>query len=188
MKYRALVFDFFGVVCSEVAPFWFEEHIPEGAAELKEKYVRPADRGEVDESELFDELAELTGIPAEEIRQDWEARAHINTELMRFIKSLRSDYKIGLLSNAPTRFFRALLHGKAVGPFFDAIVVSGEIGHTKPEPEAYQAILAALEVRPEEALMIDDNPRLVEGAKEVGMAGHQFTSVQELRNLLGRER
>ena len=67
---------------------------------------------------------------------------------------------------------------------FGAVVVSSEVGHAKPEPEIYKIMLSRMEVNPEEALMIDDGQANIDGAKRVGMAGHLFTTVQELRDML----
>jgi len=185
MKYKALVFDFFGVICSEIAPFWFEENLPDNAKELKQQYLRPADRGEISQDKLFGELATLSGLSAEEIEEDWNKRAVFNTELLSFIKELKGEYKLGLLSNSMAPLFHTLAEKVHVADLFDQIVVSSEIGHAKPEPEAFRTILDKLEVLPEEALMIDDNQINLDGAKEVGMPGLLFTSVSELRAVLG---
>src|SRR3989344_1375020 len=160
MSYEALVFDFFGVICTDVAPLWFAERFPESEREaLKEQYVHPADIGVESQEELV-------------------------TELLAFIKELRKSRKIGLLSNAPSPFFRSLLERGGVADLFDAIVVSSEVGHAKPEPEIFHVILERLGVAPEKALMIDDNAANVDGAIAVGMGGYLFTSVQALKDEL----
>ncbi len=186
MQYKALVFDFFGVVCSEISPFWFAEHLPDRAKELKHQYLRPADQGEVSQEELFNQLAMLSNLPAEEIEQDWNARAVFNTELVSFIRELKGEYKLGLLSNSMAPLFHTLAEKVNVADLFEQVAVSSEIGHAKPEPEAFQAILAKLSVLPEEALMIDDNQVNLDGAREIGMPGFLFTSVSGLKAALGK--
>ena len=55
-----IVFDFFGVISSEVAPFIFGEVFSdEEAKRLKEEYMQPADRGDVTEREMYENLARL---------------------------------------------------------------------------------------------------------------------------------
>lgn len=181
MPYRALVFDFFGVVCSEIAPPWFVEHRLGGEA-LKEKYVHPADTGQETQEELFDELGGLSGMRPEAIEAEWEGRARFDTALLGAIEGWRKKCKTGLVTNAPSLFFRTLLARIDGERYFDAIVVSSEIGHAKPE--IYLAILEKLGVAPADALMIDDREENVAGARAVGMAGHLFTSVTELKSLL----
>ena len=185
MSYEALVFDFFGVVCTDVAPLWFAERFPEGEREaLKEQYVHPADIGVESQEELLTELAGLSGDTPAEIITNWQRRAKLDTGLLAFIKELHESRKIGLLSNAPSPFFRSLLERGGVADLFDAIVVSSEVGHAKPEPEIFHVILERLGVAPEKALMIDDNAANVDGAIAVGMGGYPFTSVQALKDKL----
>lgn len=185
MKYKALVFDFFGVVCSEIAPFWFAENQQVNAKELKEQYLHPADRGEISQEQLFKQLSTLSGIPADEIERDWVNRAILNLELIEFIKELKGCYKLGLLTNSMGPFFHALAGKAPITDLFEEVVVSSEIGYAKPEPETYREILSRLGTLPEEALMIDDNPININGAEDVGMPGLIFTSTAELRALLG---
>ena len=64
MKYKCLVFDFFGVISSEVAPFWLAKYLSASqAAAVKATIVQAADRGTLSQDELFSSLAELAGVP-----------------------------------------------------------------------------------------------------------------------------
>lgn len=182
MERKAIIFDFFGVISSEVAPFWFQEHMPgaEGR-KLEEEYVRPADRGEVSQEVLLEKLGEVVGISSKDIESDWLSRAHINGEVVAFIKELRGTYRIGLLTNAFSPFFATVFERAGIQDLFEVVVMSNEEGHVKPEPEMYLSILEKMGLQPQEALMVDDNPINVEGAKKVGMEGIVFTSVEQLR-------
>ncbi|MBU6490967.1 HAD family phosphatase [Patescibacteria group bacterium] len=184
MQYKALVFDFFGVVCSEISPFWFEEHFAEKGEELRRQYLRPADRGDISQEDLFRQLSMTAGVPAAEIEKDWEAHIRFNTELITFIKEIRTRYKTGLLSNATSPFFHTVMALSGTAGLFDHVVVSSEIGYAKPEPEIYRAILSDMKLSSSDALMIDDSQVNLDGAKKVGMPGHLYTSVQELRDFL----
>ncbi|MBI2010777.1 MAG: HAD-IA family hydrolase [Candidatus Colwellbacteria bacterium] len=181
MEYKALVFDFFGVLCSEVAPPWFHEHFPNRGHSLKDELMYPADRGEVSQENLFIQLAKLSGISAKEIEEDWIKRAAINTELLNFIKEFKSLYKLGILSNSMSPYFHTITEDLGLDEIFDEIIISSEIGHTKPEPEAYQAVLTRLNVLPSETLLIDDNTQYINGAGELGIDGYIFISNQDLQ-------
>jgi len=184
MRYKALIFDFFGVICSEISTFWFEEHFAEKGKELRHQYLRSADRGDISQDELFKQLSVMAGVSAEEIEKDWEAHIRFNIELIQFIKESRAQYKIGLLSNATSPFFHTVMALSGTTGLFDHVIVSSEIGHAKPEPEIYEAMLSNMLLAPSEALMIDDSQINLDGAKRVGMPGHLYTSVQELRDFL----
>jgi 2-haloacid dehalogenase len=64
---------------------------------------------------------------------------------------------------------------------FEAIVVSGEHGTAKPEPELYQILLERHAVDPAAAVYIDDMPANVATARELGMTGVRFTDPARLR-------
>lgn len=57
---------------------------------------------------------------------------------------------------------------------FDGIVVSGEEHIIKPEHAIYELLLNRYSLRAEECLFIDDNPRNVAAAREVGMSAVVF--------------
>lgn len=81
------------------------------------------------------------------------------TEVVEFAKKLGEDgYKIGVLSNMIrpiTWFFR--LRGDLKG--YDSVVVSSDVGLSKPDPKIYQIILKLMQLKPEECIFIDDKPK-----------------------------
>jgi putative hydrolase of the HAD superfamily len=62
---------------------------------------------------------------------------------------------------------------------FDAVVISGEVGMRKPEPEIYLHTLDLLGCAPEEAVFVDDLDRNVRAAVEVGIVGVHHRSFAE---------
>jgi epoxide hydrolase-like predicted phosphatase len=72
---------------------------------------------------------------------------------------------------------------------FDAVVISGEVGMRKPEPEIYRHAAALLGVEPQECVFVDDLQPNIRGAVDVGMVGvHHVTAedtVVELEALFG---
>jgi epoxide hydrolase-like predicted phosphatase len=74
---------------------------------------------------------------------------------------------------------------------FDAVVISGEVGMRKPEPEIYRYTCQKLKLRPEEAVFVDDLAHNVDAAAAVGMLAVRHTSyeqtVAELSALFGQD-
>lgn len=72
---------------------------------------------------------------------------------------------------------------------FDQVVVSGEVGLRKPEPEIYRLTAQRLGVQPEQCVFVDDLRPNIRGAVAVGMVGVHHTDPQatldELETLLG---
>ncbi len=89
----------------------------------------------------------------------------------QLLKKLRAKYKLGLVSNfayAPG-FWRILRRFKLTG-FFDAIVVSGELGLRKPHEKIFQEALDKLDANPEDAVFVGDSLKAdVNGAKKLGL-------------------
>jgi putative hydrolase of the HAD superfamily len=68
--------------------------------------------------------------------------------------------------------------------FFDACVVSFEMGSMKPDPEIYREALRRVDSRPESAVFIDDIGENVAGAEQIGIRGILFTPQTDLETEL----
>ena len=182
MKIKAVIFDFFGVICSEVAPLWLGRHFsPEKSSEIKAAIVHSADTGEISQDEMFRKIAALvSGYPAQ-IEAEWHSIAMIDQDVVSLLASLDNEYAIALVTNSPGPFVRKILATNELSHFFDVTIVSSEVGFAKPRAECYEAALHKLSVTPNQAVMIDDNPVNINGAQELGMRGILFQSADSLR-------
>jgi putative hydrolase of the HAD superfamily len=67
---------------------------------------------------------------------------------------------------------------------FDAIVISGEVGLRKPEPEIYALAARRLGVEPDQCVFVDDLAPNVRGAEAAGMVGvHHLDAERTLGEL-----
>jgi len=62
---------------------------------------------------------------------------------------------------------------------FDEVVISGEVGLRKPEPEIYLLAAERLKVEPTECVFVDDFKINADGATAVGMLGIQHLGAKE---------
>jgi len=87
------------------------------------------------------------------------------------LRQLRSRFRLGLLSNYPDApAIRTSLDKVGLSPYFETIVVSGEVGFCKPHPVCFAYSLAALGLPASRAVYVGDNWLAdVQGAKRVGM-------------------
>jgi len=67
---------------------------------------------------------------------------------------------------------------------FDGIVISGRERVSKPDPRLYRVLFDRYRLDPQHAVYIDDAPRNVEVAAEMGMLALQFTDPARLRAAL----
>lgn len=98
-----------------------------------------------------------------------EKEVRVIEETFNFTKELKKNYKIGALSNLPT-IYKTDLKKKGFYEIFSAVDLSGETGTAKPNKEAYFSILKKLDVKPEEALFVDDSYANIKGAEDIGMS------------------
>ncbi|GLU49692.1 HAD family hydrolase [Nocardiopsis ansamitocini] len=70
---------------------------------------------------------------------------------------------------------------------FDAVVISGEVGMRKPEPEIFAHALELVGLPPEECVFIDDIEHNVTAAQELGMVGIVHTDPELTRKRLEEE-
>lgn len=79
--------------------------------------------------------------------------------------------RVGLLTNGAASVQREKIESSGLGLFFDAAVVSGEIGIGKPEPGIFRHLLERLGVSAAEALMVGNSlARDIVGGKRAGLA------------------
>lgn len=83
---------------------------------------------------------------------------------------LKEKYKLGLVSNfAYSQGFWKILQRFDLTRFFDAIVVSGELGLRKPHPKIFEEALKTLDVEASEAVFVGDSLKAdIGGAKNMG--------------------
>ena len=67
---------------------------------------------------------------------------------------------------------------------FDDMVISGEVGHVKPDPEIFQIILDKIGRRAQECLLIDDSLLNIQQANKMGFVTIHFESPVHLEKEL----
>ena len=187
MAIKNIVFDFFGVISSEVAPFIFGEVFEEEEAKrLKQEYMEPADHGDITEREMYESLGRLFGRTPEDMEADFLRRAVINRDMVALIERLREKYRVALLSNAQADYLGKVFNREALHGLFEEKIISGLVRVTKPSPEIFKLLLARMGISAGEAVFIDDNPKNVEAARSVGLHGIVFKGVDDRTAELAR--
>ena len=94
---------------------------------------------------------------------------------------LKENYKLGFISNT-TVFESSVLDKWGIREMFDVMSFSWELGIKKPSKEIFDITLQKLGVAPDEAVFIDDGEKNVLKAKEYGLNGIVFKSVEQLKD------
>jgi epoxide hydrolase-like predicted phosphatase len=91
------------------------------------------------------------------------------------LRARRAGLRTGLLSNSWGNEYPR----EGWDEMFDAIVISGEVGMRKPEPEIFAHVLELLGVEAGETAFVDDLDVNVEAARALGLVGVVHTSYDE---------
>lgn len=88
------------------------------------------------------------------------------------LAALSGRCRLALVTNGGSRPQRRKLARAGLEPYFGgAVLVSAELGAAKPEPAIFEAALALVDCRPDQALFVGDDPeRDIAGAAALGMA------------------
>ena len=198
---RGLLLDFGGVLTTNVfesfRAFCAEEGLdPELIKGLFRedpealRLVRSLETGDLSEEEFGERFGELLGVTE---RAGLVARmfSHIRPDetMLEAVRRARGQgIRTGLISNSmgEGRYDRA-----AFRELFDGVVISGEEGMHKPQPEIFRLGAERVGLAPEECVFVDDLRENCEGAEAVGMTAilHRGSerTLPELERLLDVE-
>ena len=190
---RAIIFDCFGVLYLNSSQHFYETKLS-NYDKLRNELLSlsaQADYGYISSHQLHVAVSELTGLPLELIDDELEGIHKCNQQLLDYSQRLRSRYKVGMLSNISVEGMKDYFSDPARERLFDASLLSGEVGMTKPHPHIFEMIADKLGVTPGECVMIDDIEDNCAGADAAGMKAIQYRSNgqlrQELETLLARD-
>jgi len=185
--YKAIIFDFFDVIRTDAYKTWLNLH----EYKLEGIFLDAAqkqDHGEISIDEFLQILGTVSGQSPTAIFEEMESNVAFDHDVLALVQQLRMNYKVGLLSNAPSPFLRDLLQEHDLEGYFDEIVISSEVSLAKPHPEIFHHALRKMNVRPEETIFIDDSQKNIDGAGAVGIHGILFTNADKLRKDLQERR
>lgn len=100
------------------------------------------------------------------------------------LAALKPRYRLALLSNlthGPAA--RQILDHLNLSTYFEALLVSGDLGYRKPHPQVFQRLIDALDVPASSILFVGDDPRTdVQGSLLAGMRPVQTVYAQRQRD------
>jgi epoxide hydrolase-like predicted phosphatase len=178
-----ILFDFFGVFCAPIATNWFKKAVPEHQAKLAafQAFCTQSDLGKLSRSDFNKEVSKLTGIPVPEIARGIEAEIAIDRALVTYTEKLRLlGYRVACLSNGSHEWTLQVINEHGLEHLFEQVILSGDLGIVKPDPEIYLQALRQLGVQPPQVIFIDDRKANVDAAEALGIRSLVFTDTPSL--------
>ena len=116
------------------------------------------------------------------VAHGWNALLGKLQDRTLFLKKLARTYELCLVSNTNEAHIKHIK--KESGPFlwnafvekFEALFLSYEIGHRKPDRSYFEYVLKHMDAKPEEVLFIDDSSVNIEAAAALGIHTWQFNA------------
>jgi putative hydrolase of the HAD superfamily len=102
-----------------------------------------------------------------------EAHVHPFDGAVETLQVLRErGHRMALLTNGSALFQRRKLQRFSLEPFFELILIEGELGYGKPDPRVFRAALDFFATPPGSVWMIGDNLEAdIAGAQQLGIDG-----------------
>ncbi len=105
-----------------------------------------------------------------EFRRQREQRHVLFDDTLPILNALHGQFKLGLITNGLSCLQHEKIAGSGLAPYFDTMVVAGDIGIAKPDPRVFHTLLEQLNTTPEKAIMVGNSVTGdIGGAQGVGM-------------------
>jgi len=175
MRFRnidVVVFDAMGVTFVEgddvsnlLIPFVARECGCTNRDRVRKLYL-PASLGQISSRKFWTHIG--CAYPASE-RKYLDTQLTLDPDFVAVAEQLKKRYVLAMLSNDVSEWSAYLRSRFALDRLFASVVISGDQGFRKPDPRLYHVLLRSLNVAPQQCVFVDDQPRNLETAAQLGM-------------------
>ena len=121
----------------------------------------------------------------EELLNIYKDAIHHNKEMVEYIKKIKINYKVFILSNNNSTI-KSILENyhKELLNLFEKIYFSDELNMFKPNKDIFEYVIKDNNLKAQECIFIDDRQKNIDGANSIGMKGILFTDIEQLKQEL----
>ena len=189
---KAIIFDYYGVMCPRIAPLIAKETARQFDAPYKsvepvtDELLDLMDDSSITFYEYWRRLKAKFGNKDAKLNRhrkiwrDLTLGLEINPKMEALIVRLRkAGYKVTVLTNV-ARKMAGYNRMKGRYKIFKPVFLSCEIGLKKPSASVFKHVLKKLKLRANECIFIDDNENYLKGAEAVGIKTILFSNFSQL--------
>ena len=92
----------------------------------------------------------------------------------------QQGYKIAVCSNSVRKTIELMMEKAELMPYIDMIVSNEDVTKSKPDPEMYITTIKKFGLRPEECIVVEDNPNGIQAGKESGASVLEVATVYDV--------
>jgi len=89
-------------------------------------------------------------------------------------------YRMSVCSNSVRATIELMMQKSALMQYLEFIMSNQDVVHGKPDPEIYNKAIARMGLRPQECLVVEDNPNGVAAVRAAGARLLEVSSVEEV--------
>lgn len=155
----------------------------------------------------YDHLTTFDGLPTKVKLQMLSKRYYLPEELHSFINDVKQSYtaelvyqrchpmfhheyalsklkkegyKIAVCSNSICKTIELMMDRSGLSSYIDLIVSNEDVTKAKPDPEMYQIAIKKFGFRPEECVVVEDNPNGIQAGKASGASVLEVATVYDV--------
>jgi len=188
---RAICFDFDGVVrkgkyFSDRLPKKYPHITSEEIVSILKSDWKKAQLGKMTMKQVWEKPLNHWNIPMNltQMFDFWFGEEYLDEEIMNLIDSLRSKFKVFLLTNNPAERMKYFDKRDKLFKHFDEVIISADITAFKTSKQAATKICELANAKPEEIIIIDNSKSDLAEYKEHGFKTVFYTTPKELKKLL----
>lgn len=200
-RIKNLIFDFGGVICNidhKKLELKFRELGITNFDKLYSKAIQnnlfeDLETNKISAAEFRNKIRKILGknVSDFEVDNTWNAIiSNIPKERISLLESLKSNYRIFLLSNTNIihyNYFLKIFQNQygyySFDDIFEKSYFSFQIGLRKPNLDIYEYVLKEQNLKPSKTLFIDDSPQNLKPAKQLGIKTYFLKEGEEITNI-----
>lgn len=92
----------------------------------------------------------------------------------------QSGYKIAVCSNSIRKTIELMMERAQLMQYIDLIISNEDVKKPKPDPEMYQTAIKRFSLKPEECIIVEDNPNGIQAGKASGASVLEVATVYDV--------
>lgn len=119
----------------------------------------------------LDYWTEVLDLPVAQLKRELKHQIQVHPEVMEFLAALKASKKtVIMVTNAHRDSLVIKLEMTEIGDYFDVLISAHDFGMPKEDITLWSKIQEIIAYDPQRTLLIDDNLRALQTAKEYGIA------------------
>jgi len=136
---------------------------------------------------LFDEFPPTYRLQSNEIQDFWDNNFplcfSVDQKTINIVNTIKKHMKVAIITNGSTQRQKAKLLNTGINSCFDIILISEEVGISKPDKRIFELALEKLNLQPEDVLFIgDDIEKDIGGCQSANIKGVWFNPNMIMNN------